>query len=92
MMVFSNRLGGSGLVVFLLVGMLVGNAVGHVLGKILPAQHILQTVFVRTFSIGVEQFSVDLAVFSFALGFQIDINFISFLAMAAAGYYWKYAY
>ena len=81
-----------GLVAFLLVGMLAGNFLGHLLGLVLPDHHVLETVFVRTFSVGVDPISVDLAVFSFVLGFQININFISFLGMAAAGYYWKYAY
>ena len=87
-----SRPGMGGLALFLLIGVLAGNAVGQFLALMLPDHHVVETVFIRTLSVGIDPISVDLAVFSFVLGFRINVNFISFLGMAVAGYYWKYAY
>lgn len=78
-------------VVIILLGAMLGSAFGQIIGKILPKGHV-KTFFLKSVPVGFRTVHVDLAVFTFDIGFMLRLNIISIVGVVVLAYLLRWVY
>ncbi len=78
-------------VVVILLGAMLGSAFGQIIGKILPEGHV-KTFFLKSVPVGFRTVHVDLAVFTFDIGFMLRLNIISIVGVVVLAYLLRWVY
>lgn len=71
------------------VGLLVGALVTEILRFVLPIG-VVKTFFMKEVAFGIDPMHVDLALVEFTVGFRMDFNFVSLVAIAVTVFYFKW--
>ena len=77
------------LVFMIILGMIVGSAVGEGIGAILPGG-VVKDFFLRSVTPSLDAFTVDLVVFTFTIGFSLNVNLMAVLGVVFAVYLFRW--
>ncbi len=77
------------LVFMVILGAIVGTAVGEAIGLILP-DGVVKEFFLRSVTASIGPTTVDLVVFTFTLGFSINVNLMAVLGVVFATYLFRW--
>ncbi|MBD3290368.1 DUF4321 domain-containing protein [candidate division KSB1 bacterium] len=69
----------------LIIGAAIGTALGELIAYIVPTG-VVEQFFLRAALIGFEPFTLNLGVFTFTLGFTLELNVIGVIGIAISAY------
>ena len=79
------------LIFFILIGGLLGGVLGEIL-RVLSPEGLLKEIFLKGYSIGINPpLTLDLHLFTFTLGFTIQMNLFSLIGIIFGIYLYKQA-
>jgi len=78
-------------VFIIIIGAVVGSALGHILGVVLP-NGAVKKVFLKSISVGIPEFHINLAIISLAFGFTLEINLITIIGIILLAYLLRWFY
>lgn len=80
-------------VVFLIIvlGAMLGSAFGQIIGKVLPKGPV-KSFFLTSVPVGFRTVHMDLAVFTFDIGFMLRLNIISLVGVVLLAYLLRWVY
>ncbi len=77
------------LIFMVILGAIVGTAIGEAIGLILP-DGVVKEFFLRSVVAGVGPATFNLVVFTFTIGFSININLMAVLGVVFATYLFRW--
>jgi len=75
----------------IILGAIVGSALGHILGIILP-QGAVKQVFLKSLSVGIPEFHLNLAIISLVFGLTLNINLVTVIVVVFMAYILRWFY
>jgi len=78
--------------IFIIVlGAIVGSAIGHTLGLVLP-QGAVKQIFLKSLSVGIPQFHLNLAIIGLTFGLTLNVNLITVIGIILMAYILRWFY
>jgi hypothetical protein len=78
-------------VTVIILGAMLGSAFGQIIGKVLPMGPV-KSFFLKSVPVGFRTVHVDLAVFTFDIGFMLRLNIISIVGVVVLAYLLRWVY
>jgi hypothetical protein len=75
----------------IVVGAMLGSGFGQMIGKILPGGPV-KSFFLASVPVGFRTVHIDLAVFTFDIGFMLRLNIISVVGVVLLAYLMRWVY
>jgi len=79
------------IVFIIILGAMLGSAFGQIIGKVLPKGPV-KSFFLASVPVGFKTVHVDLAVFTFDIGFMLRLNIISVVGVVLLAYLLRWLY